>query len=1362
MSLRSAFLAILVASTVLAVITPPASAQEPVVPVCGSAASPAALALGSSILGNDASAATPAASLATGDCFFTVALPGGPEAHVGKEIHLSLASAENHDLFVKRGAAAPLAAPYICTSAATTATSDACRVYWPLTQPTYSIRVSRIAAGAGDFTLSAALVDAPASGCSHGYAIAPLPLNVAQSATVGAAAGSRCYFSFQPASGDDIAKVVGTGLPASLGSYVIAKGGDVPTPTTVPGASLSGDYGCSPPITGTTRTCAGPLVAGETWYAVLIRGTAISTAPTPFGITASSLKACSLGTGLIDVALDVPVTGTVDGSAAAQSCKFRLPVSQTESLSKWSVTPSGANVDLYLRGGAPVATGVFDCGSAATIITTTDVCAVPVEGLSDAYAWVYRPAAGATAGSFTLTVSAVEGCPGLGAGVIELATNVAVAASVADLVNAACRFHYVPSPDDSTVRVTAAPTSGTQTLLVRRGAAPTSTVFDCSAVAAPGSPALCDLENLGDEIFATVKRATGAGDPVVTALGLSPCSLGGGDVELLAGQERQAELTADQGGSCRFKFVVPASSGDAAAFDMTPAGGDFDLYVRKGARPTGTAFDCKSALADLSAESCLNVLDAGTYFAMVQRVSGSGAFGITANAVSSCSLGPAANDLARGVAATGSLLNVTGAKCYFAFTPGNPLADPANPGNDIVKLALSPSAGGNFDLYLRKAAVPTTATRDCQSVMGAGLADACELVVADGSTYYGMVRRASGGGAFTLTATTSSSCGLGPGYHALPNGIEVKSVTRQLAGAKCFFSLPSGPRDDLLSIAQTVDPSPGLTSFTLTVAKDHPASVAPSICGGTSYYFPISGLVLQAAAQCDQLLEDGLAHRWYASVTRTSGTAPDGAAFGIKGSSIIIPTLQPGVPQLGRVDTGTTQYWKVVLPENATFLDIQTAGDVSNLACNVGGQANSLVATACLLLPFPKLVGCAVAAGYGVDCATTQLTLEQRCVAESGDAATCAQVEAARLEACSALNGVQPGACDPAATSGTVNGACGVVNGQTGDATCDPDNASVKTTELDLVVRHRLGLPSTTAHDCRSAGPGAVERCLFSADVKEAHDTTTEPARQDATAQFQDLRAIANGNRTALDQALADLKVAIAENRTGLLEPLWALVRELLFSLTGQDPGPLPATPSVPAAPATPNAAIPDPATALALPGPGKYFIAVRGPLDLASSLYYQGGDYAIVALHDDVQAPTREDVDEQLVNALAVLDQSLVQRCAAEAAIAAVCAVLDGLIGDLCAEVASANGCAHLDGSLSGTCWILGACPDLGDQPTQDVCLLVGTQAGCDHLDGSVEGVCWIIGGYTGNACGLLPAAPTVPLPEGDPLLWIMDSLGL
>ncbi|MEA3136926.1 MAG: hypothetical protein QOC71_1207, partial [Thermoplasmata archaeon] len=108
MSLRSIALALLIASTALAVITPTAAADDPVPPVCTSSASPTVLSPGAGVNGQDPSLA------ASDDCWFKVDIPAGSE---GKNLRITVNGTNNHDLQVSRGGPAT-AAQYVCSSIA--------------------------------------------------------------------------------------------------------------------------------------------------------------------------------------------------------------------------------------------------------------------------------------------------------------------------------------------------------------------------------------------------------------------------------------------------------------------------------------------------------------------------------------------------------------------------------------------------------------------------------------------------------------------------------------------------------------------------------------------------------------------------------------------------------------------------------------------------------------------------------------------------------------------------------------------------------------------------------------------------------------------------------------------------------------------------------------------------------------------------------------------------------------------------------------------------------------------------------------------------------------------------------------------
>lgn len=1323
---------------------PTARADDPV--ACGASDAPVPLALG--VATTVVAPSTDAAS----DCHFLVTLSGDL---TGMRLNVSAATTEDHDLYVGRGvtpAATSSSCTYLGNGKSSSAVAEACVLQWPLAAGDYVVRLHRNVEGAGQATLTARLVAAPSgntlstgsclnSGATaNSFAVPDLTANVASASNqVGSAVGSRCVYRFVAPAGLDALTATFSALTTS--GHVSMRRDYAPSPT----VGGQGDNACSAQGSafGSATSCS---VTGITtdgsgvWYLAVDRVTAVSST------SAQTMRAipvgCGLGRGLhpLDVALN---TSSFLYQGAGSACYFSLAHDEAKSLVKATMLPTGANFDLRLRRDVLPTTSASECASTASTSGALERCSLRWAGATQLVAMVNRPtaaAAGSGTHAFTLETAALAGCTPEG-GATTLVDAEPATATLANETDAACFFTYTPDPEASVVRVSLSPvTTGLNPdLYVNTTAQPVVTSGNACAAAATNGTDLCELSNTGAPVYVMVRRASGAGDFSLVARSISPCSFGNVDLALADGVSQTATLTADQGGKCNFYLDVPAS-GDSLVATMAPgAGSDFDLYVKKGARPTASSYDCRANSAGDAAESCaltlgagryylqvVNVagagdfslvasgpsacslgvgpvtlnsgepisgslldaanaactfmldasadtdavsatltpatgnldlyvrkgsapttssydcrsiqigtaldacvvsLDSGRYHLRVTRTAGGGAFTLVADAISTCSLGTAATTLAEGVSASGSLADLSGAKCYFAFTPGAPLADPLHPGKDVLNLSLAATdAASNFDLYVKKGAIPTTSSRDCASTKAAGIADGCELVVADGSTYYAMVRRTAGSGGFGVAARMSSSCGLGEGMHPLPNGQDVPTHMRGLAGAKCYFSLSSTPKDDLLQVLQSADTTN--SAYAMTLYKD----VAPggnATCASSSYYYSIVGLVLTQLAECDQLLEDGVAHAWYVVVARSAGgSAGADTYFTVNGKAQAIPTLLAGVPQKGHVDTGGTQYWKVVLPQGATSLAIQTAGDATNVGCATGAQANPTVSTACLLLPFPTLIGCAlVQADTGVSCDQTEQTFYQRCVGETADAATCNQLEQSRLDACAAANEQDPGSCAPSDTTGSLSATCRVANKATNDTKCSTA-VSVKTTEMDMLVRYRGGLPTSSAYDCRSAQPGAIERCVFSAAVKDAHDNTTEPNRATANGAIQDGRRSASENRTTADQADANATRSAQENRSATLEPQWTAVRDAGRG-QGHDPGALPATPGT-GLPGTPNAAVSDQADAKPLPGAGKYFIAVRGPLDLVSSLYYTGGDYVIVAAYDNATAPTLEQVGDQ------------------------------------------------------------------------------------------------------------------------------------
>ncbi|MGC8913843.1 MAG: clostripain-related cysteine peptidase, partial [Thermoplasmata archaeon] len=108
-------------------------------------------------------------------------------------------------------------------------------------------------------------------------------------------------------------------------------------------------------------------------------------------------------------------------------------------------------------------------------------------------------------------------------------------------------------------------------------------------------------------------------------------------------------------------------------------------------------------------------------------------------------------ELTSGVAKTGSLDSTT-TKAYFKIT--------VNSGS-ALKVVLDGPSGADYDLYVKKGAMPTTSSYDARGYTSS--ADEQVSINNPSGTYYIMVNRYSGSGSFTITATVETGNGGGNG-----------------------------------------------------------------------------------------------------------------------------------------------------------------------------------------------------------------------------------------------------------------------------------------------------------------------------------------------------------------------------------------------------------------------------------------------------------------------------------------------------------------------------------------------------------------------------------------------------------------------
>jgi len=168
---------------------------------------------------------------------------------------------------------------------------------------------------------------------------------------------------------------------------------------------------------------------------------------------------------------------------------------------------------------------------------------------------------------------------------------------------------------------------------------------------------------------------------------------------------------ADSAGNQRhYTLVVPAGQ-TSLKFTTSGGTGDVDLYVRFGAAPTTSTYDCRP-YAGGNAETCtITNIQAGTYYVMLNAYSAysgvtlTGTYGTTTSG----------NVLQSGVA-----VSVSGAS---GSTQNWTTLDV--PAGRAITVALS-GGTGDADLYVRFGAAPTTTTYDCRPYLS-GNNETCNI-----------------------------------------------------------------------------------------------------------------------------------------------------------------------------------------------------------------------------------------------------------------------------------------------------------------------------------------------------------------------------------------------------------------------------------------------------------------------------------------------------------------------------------------------------------------------------------------------------------------------------------------------------------
>jgi vibriolysin len=175
--------------------------------------------------------------------------------------------------------------------------------------------------------------------------------------------------------------------------------------------------------------------------------------------------------------------------------------------------------------------------------------------------------------------------------------------------------------------------------------------------------------------------------------------------------------------SCTYTLAVPAGSTNLT-FNLSGGTGDGDMYVKFGAEPTSTTYDCRPYKGG-NTESCTFATpSAGTYYVKIYGYSAASGMSLKGAYTPGAGSTPL------------SVSNISGASGSNQYWTYNVTA------GQSVKITLTPNAAGNTgdaDLYVKFGAQPTTTAYDCRPYQS-GNTETCTLTAPSSGTYHIMLR----------------------------------------------------------------------------------------------------------------------------------------------------------------------------------------------------------------------------------------------------------------------------------------------------------------------------------------------------------------------------------------------------------------------------------------------------------------------------------------------------------------------------------------------------------------------------------------------------------------------------------------------
>jgi subtilisin family serine protease len=179
--------------------------------------------------------------------------------------------------------------------------------------------------------------------------------------------------------------------------------------------------------------------------------------------------------------------------------------------------------------------------------------------------------------------------------------------------------------------------------------------------------------------------------------------------------------------TCSYTLSVPAGATNLT-FDLSGGTGDADMYVKFGAEPTSSVYDCRPYKSG-NVENCtFATAQAGTYYVKLNGYSSASGMSLKGAYSTGTTPPPTGGTLTSGIESA----QYSGAASSWTC---NTLVVPAGKTSVVFNQAGKTGTSGDADLYVRLGSQPTTSTYNCRSNLSSNT-ESCTISSPVAGTYY--------------------------------------------------------------------------------------------------------------------------------------------------------------------------------------------------------------------------------------------------------------------------------------------------------------------------------------------------------------------------------------------------------------------------------------------------------------------------------------------------------------------------------------------------------------------------------------------------------------------------------------------------